>query len=67
MRKTSATPAIALTGFGMASDIDQALAAGFDAHLTKPVNCAKLETVIAEVSAHAAARRGAVEPVSART
>ena len=38
----SATPAIALTGFGSKADIERALAAGFDACLSKP---AKLEEV----------------------
>jgi PAS domain S-box-containing protein len=37
-----AIPAIALTGFGMEEDIARARAAGFDAHLTKPVDFGKL-------------------------
>src|SRR5262245_43066789 len=35
-------PAIALTGFGMEEDIEQVLAHGFTAHLTKPVEPEKL-------------------------
>ena len=40
------TPAIALTGFGMQEDVEQAGRAGFNAHLTKPVNLQKLEVTI---------------------
>jgi len=43
VRQTHNTPAIALTGFGMQQDVERALQAGFDAHLTKPVNLQKLE------------------------
>ena len=39
-------PAVALTGFGMQQDVERAAAAGFDAHLTKPVNVQKLESTI---------------------
>jgi CheY-like chemotaxis protein len=33
-----AVPAIAITGYGMEEDIARARAAGFDLHLTKPIN-----------------------------
>ena len=33
---------IALTGYGQAEDVRQAIAAGFDAHVTKPVNLDQL-------------------------
>lgn len=46
IRKTKTTPAIALTGFGMQQDIDRAQQAGFNSHLTKPVNLQKLEVTI---------------------
>jgi PAS domain S-box-containing protein len=46
VRTTHKTPAIALTGFGMQQDVDRAQRAGFDAHLTKPVNLQKLEATI---------------------
>jgi PAS domain S-box-containing protein len=39
-------PAIALTGFGMDDDIKRTLQAGFNDHLTKPVNFARLEQTI---------------------
>ena len=39
-------PAIALTGFGMQQDVERAHQAGFNAHLTKPVNLQKLESTI---------------------
>lgn len=44
-------PSIALTGLGMESDIQAALAAGFDEHLTKPVQLSKLESTIAALAA----------------
>jgi PAS domain S-box-containing protein len=46
IRKNRNTPAIALTGFGMEEDVERAMRAGFNAHLTKPVNLQKLEATI---------------------
>jgi PAS domain S-box-containing protein len=46
LRQHSSIPAIALTGFGMDQDINRYKEAGFDAHLTKPVNFQKLEMII---------------------
>jgi PAS domain S-box-containing protein len=46
VRKSRKTPAIALTGFGMQEDVERAQRAGFDAHLTKPVNLQKLEATM---------------------
>ena len=43
--------AIALSGFGRPSDIDEATQAGFDAHLTKPVMLDALLSAIAQVRA----------------
>ncbi len=37
-----ALPAIALSGYGLESDIEQSLAAGFDSHLVKPVEPRRL-------------------------
>ena len=48
IRANSDVQAIALTGFGMSSDIDRALEAGFDSHLTKPVDMSRLEAAIAQ-------------------
>ena len=50
VRRTHATPAIALTGFGMQEDVDRAAKAGFDAHLTKPVDLQRLEATIWKLS-----------------
>lgn len=41
---------IALTGFGMEEDIQRSKNAGFDFHLTKPVDFQELRSVLAEVS-----------------
>lgn len=43
--------AIALSGFGRPSDIDEATQAGFDGHLTKPVMLDALLSAIAQVRA----------------
>lgn len=44
------TPAIALTGYGMEEDIQRSRQAGFTAHLTKPIDFAKLEVMIHQVA-----------------
>lgn len=46
IRRTSATPVLALSGFGNTEDVAKAKEAGFDAHLTKPVNFRRLEATI---------------------
>jgi PAS domain S-box-containing protein len=43
--------AIALSGYGMASDVRRSHEAGFQAHLTKPVDLANLQAVIERVFA----------------
>jgi signal transduction histidine kinase/ActR/RegA family two-component response regulator len=45
------TPAIALTAFARPEDRQQALAGGFDAHLTKPVNSSELLAEVRRVAA----------------
>jgi signal transduction histidine kinase/ActR/RegA family two-component response regulator len=50
LRGTSAMPAIALSGFGMDADVRRSLAAGFDAHLTKPVNLDQLRRAICRLT-----------------
>ena len=45
-----ALPAIALTGYGMEEDIRRSREAGFTAHLTKPIDFAKLEAMILRVT-----------------
>ena len=44
------TPAIALTGFGMDKDVEKALAAGFDAHLSKPADSEVLNDLIKKLT-----------------
>lgn len=46
---------IALTGFGMAEDIRRSKEAGFDFHLTKPVDVAELRTVLRKLDGNSAA------------
>jgi PAS domain S-box-containing protein len=43
-------PAIALTGYGMEEDIRRSREAGFTAHLTKPIDFTKLESMIRQVA-----------------
>jgi len=46
---SSSVRLVALTGYGQAEDVQRALAAGFDAHLVKPVDFATLRQIIAEI------------------
>ncbi len=46
LRKTNSLRGIALSGFGMENDINQARAAGFSEHLTKPINFDRLDEAI---------------------
>ena len=46
--ETRATYLVALTGYGQAEDRQKALAAGFDTHMTKPVDPAKLCAFLTE-------------------
>jgi PAS domain S-box-containing protein len=41
---------IALSGFGMEEDVRRSLAAGFDHHLTKPVDFHNLRTLLSEIA-----------------
>jgi signal transduction histidine kinase/CheY-like chemotaxis protein len=41
---------IALTGYGMEEDIRKSESAGFQKHLTKPINFSELQTAIAEIA-----------------
>jgi len=43
-------PGIALSGFGQETDLQQSRAAGFAAHLLKPVNLPRLEEAIAKIT-----------------
>lgn len=42
-------PGIALSGYGMEDDVRKSLNAGFERHLTKPVNLQALQTAIQEI------------------
>lgn len=46
LRATNSLRGIALSGFGMENDINQAHAAGFSEHLTKPINFERLDEAI---------------------
>ena len=46
LRTTKGLRGIALSGFGMESDVERARAAGFSRHLTKPINFDLLESAI---------------------
>src|SRR5437016_3797070 len=46
LRKSKGLPGIALSGFGMETDVNKAREAGFSEHLTKPINFDRLEQAI---------------------
>ena len=48
-RELSGIPAIALTGYSRDKEVNLALAAGFDAHLTKPVDGKTISEMIARL------------------
>ena len=50
-------PGIALSGFGMETDVNRARAAGFAEHLTKPINFDRLEAVIQQLLNQAGEQR----------
>ena len=47
----ASVPAIALSGFGMDKDVQRALACGFTAHLTKPIDPTELGKRIEQLTA----------------
>jgi len=47
--RTAGVPAIALTGHGRTADIERALASGFNAHVGKPVDFARMRAAMASV------------------
>ena len=49
--------AIAISGFGMDDDVRRSLAAGFDRHLTKPIDYDQLDQVISELARSANVQR----------
>jgi len=56
MRQLSATHGlrgIALSGFGMDSDLAESVAAGFSRHLIKPIDIGQLRAVLTEMAAGA--------------
>jgi CheY-like chemotaxis protein len=56
LHKTCSTPAIALSGYGMESDISETLEAGFKIHLTKPIVLQSLLRAIESLTSSAAAK-----------
>ncbi len=49
-------PGIALTGYGMDEDVERSRAAGFHAHLTKPINVRDLERALGQLTGWNGAR-----------
>ncbi|HEU0032777.1 MAG TPA: hybrid sensor histidine kinase/response regulator [Kofleriaceae bacterium] len=66
LRATAASPPmlVAMTGYGQPEDGERALAAGFDAHLTKPVTIETLQRMLDRASG--AASRGGARGTRAR-
>jgi two-component system CheB/CheR fusion protein len=57
--KYAALPAIAITGMRRDTDIAQARAAGFSAHLGKPVSVERLSAIVSDLLPHRVAQRQA--------
>ena len=49
-KSLSRLPAIALTAFGRAQDVEKAIESGFDAHLAKPLRAHELVTLITDLT-----------------
>jgi two-component system CheB/CheR fusion protein len=49
-KRTPGVKAIALTGYGMSHDVRRSQDAGFDFHLTKPVDVAELRSILRKLS-----------------
>jgi CheY-like chemotaxis protein len=62
LRTKTNRPAIALTGFGMESDVKASEEAGFDLHLTKPIDIDQLLTAIEGLSSKARRARSGETP-----
>ena len=50
-KRTREVKGVALTGYGMSEDVRRSKEAGFDFHLTKPVDVAELRTVLRKLTA----------------
>ena len=50
-------PAVALTGYARAEDRDRSLAAGYQAHVPKPVKPVELASAIADITHHLRVRK----------
>jgi two-component system CheB/CheR fusion protein len=64
LRTRTNRPAIALTGYGMESDVKASREAGFDLHLTKPVDIARLLGAIQKLASRGRGSRDAGAPSS---
>jgi PAS domain S-box-containing protein len=64
--KGGLTPAVALTGYARPEDRDQALLAGFDLHIAKPISPAQLVLMVSRLAGRASARRAVSSPPQAR-
>jgi CheY-like chemotaxis protein len=56
LRATREIPLIAVTGYGQQGDYERSAAAGFDAHLVKPVDLAQLAELVGRLGAARRAR-----------
>jgi CheY-like chemotaxis protein len=50
-KKTTKVKGVALTGYGMSEDVRRSKEAGFDFHLTKPIDVSELRTVLRKLNA----------------
>jgi CheY-like chemotaxis protein len=62
VRRRHAVPAVALTGYGTPADVARSRAAGFDLHLTTPIDVATLRAAVATLAPPPAAIAPAPAP-----
>jgi CheY-like chemotaxis protein len=62
VRERHAVPAVALTGYGTPADVARSRAAGYDLHLTKPIDLAALRAAVAKFAPACATPAPAAAP-----
>lgn len=64
LREQDGLQGVAISGYGMEEDVEKSLAAGFDEHLTKPIQIKELQTAISRLLAKIASKRSSYQHLS---